>query len=122
MSQSKPPQVPSRASPSAVDAFLAKANQTSLPARLERARMIFALDATMSRQPTWDLAQSLQAKMFEAAAGHGGLEVQLVYYRGAGECRASAFVSQARGLVDAMARIDCRSGTTPDRQGLATCP
>ena len=51
--------------------------------------MIFALDATMSRQPTWDLAQRLQGRMFQAAANLGGLDVQLVYFRGIGECRAS---------------------------------
>ena len=51
-------------------------------ARSGRGRLIFALDATMSRQPTWDLAQSLQAKMFEAAGSLGGLDVQLVYFRG----------------------------------------
>ena len=44
-----------------------------------RGRLIFALDATMSRQPTWDRACQLQAGMF---AEVGGLEVQLVYYRG----------------------------------------
>ena len=54
-----------------------------------RGRLIFALDATMSRQPTWDLAQSLQAQMFQAAARLGGLDVQLVYFRGFSECRAS---------------------------------
>ena len=53
-------------------------------------RLVFALDATMSRQPTWDLACALQAEMFDAAARAGGLEVQLVYFRGHGEARASA--------------------------------
>ena len=66
----------------------------------------------MSRQPTWDLAQSLQGRMFEAAGRHGGLDVQLVYYRGLSECRASPFVAQGRGLADLMSRIDCRSGST----------
>ena len=77
-----------------------------------RGRLVFALDATMSRQPTWDLAQSLQGKMFDAAARHGGLDVQLVYYRGLAECRASPFVSQGRGLAAFMSRVDCRSGHT----------
>ena len=51
----------------------------------QRARLIFALDATMSRQPSWDLATHLQAGMFEAASKIGGLDVQLVYFRG--NCR-----------------------------------
>ena len=108
MSAPKPPV----AAPSGVDAFLAQARRAPLPAVAGRGRLVFALDATMSRQPTWDLAQGLQGQMFAAAARHGGLDVQLVYYRGFGECRASPFVSQGRGLAGFMARIDCRSGNT----------
>ena len=43
----------------------------------------------MSRQPTWDTACALQADMFREAAAIGGLDIQLVYFRGFGECRAS---------------------------------
>ena len=75
-------------------------------------RLIFALDATMSRQPTWDRAAKLQAAMFEEAGRIGGLEVQLVYYRGQGECRASRWVSEASALGRVMGRIDCRAGST----------
>lgn len=100
------------ATPSGVDAFLAQARRAPLPAVAGRGRLVFALDATMSRQPTWDLAQSLQGKMFEAAGRHGGLDVQLLYYRGFSECRASPFVSQGQGLAGFMSRIDCRSGNT----------
>jgi hypothetical protein len=99
--------------PNPVDAFLKVARDVATPeARGTRARLIFALDATMSRQPTWDLAQSLQGRMFQAAASLGGLDVQLVYFRGFGECRASRFVSGGEGLAGLMARIDCRGGTT----------
>ena len=77
-----------------------------------RGRLIFALDATMSRQPTWDTACALQADMFREAAAIGGLDVQLVYYRGLAECRASRWVSQAERLAELMARIDCRGGHT----------
>ena len=77
-----------------------------------RGRLIFSLDATMSRQPTWDRAQHLQAEMFHAAAELGGLSVQLVYYRGFNECRASRWVDDPRRLADLMSRIDCRGGYT----------
>ena len=100
------------ATPSGVDAFLAQARRAPPPAVAGRGRLVFALDATMSRQPTWDLAQALQGRMFEIAGRHGGLDVQLVYYRGFSECRASPFVSQGQGLAGFMARIDCRSGHT----------
>jgi hypothetical protein len=95
----------------AVDAFLEQAAQV-VPAQGRSGRLVFALDATMSRQPTWDLALGLQGKMFETAAGLGGLDVQLVYFRGFGECRASKFVSGGRGLADLMAGIRVRGGHT----------
>jgi hypothetical protein len=66
----------------------------------------------MSRQPTWDLAFSLQAEMFQETAAIGGLSVQLVYFRGLAECRASRFVADPRALTDLMLKIDCRGGHT----------
>jgi hypothetical protein len=98
---------------SEIDSFLAKVK--SLAPSVEpgqRGRLIFALDATMSRQPTWDTACRLQADMFHEAAAIGGLDVQLVYYRGLGECRASRWVSQADRLGELMCRINCRGGHT----------
>jgi hypothetical protein len=77
-----------------------------------RGRLIFALDATMSRQPTWDTACELQADMFREAAAIGGLDIQLVYYRGLGECRSSRWVCDAAALAGLMQRIDCRGGHT----------
>jgi hypothetical protein len=98
---------------SEIDAFLARARVLAPPTEPgQRGRLLFALDATMSRQPTWDTACRLQAEMFREAAAIGGLDVQLVYYRGFNECRASPWVSQAGRLADLMARIDCRGGHT----------
>lgn len=74
--------------------------------------LVFALDATMSRQPTWDRAQHEQARMFEAASKAGGLAIQLIYFRGFGECRASRYVEGAGELQELMSRIDCRGGQT----------
>ncbi len=93
-----------------IDRFIAAASQT--PAASGRGRLIFALDATMSRQPTWDLAQGLQARMFETAAAHGGLEVQLVYYRGFRECKASRFLTGGRELGALMTGISVEAGHT----------
>ena len=117
-SDQKPPtdrsRTPAAASPRAeIDSFLAKVKgltPTTGPGR--RGRLIFALDATMSRQPMWDTACQLQADMFREAAAIGGLDVQLVYYRGLGECRASRWVSQAGLLAKLMEQIDCRGGHT----------
>ena len=77
-----------------------------------RGRLIFALDATMSRQPTWDTACSLQADMFREAAAVGGLDIQLVYFRGRDECRASGWVEGSDKLARLMGAIDCRGGQT----------
>src|SRR6185437_4360379 len=77
-----------------------------------RGRLIFALDATMSRQPTWDSACTLQADMFREASGIGGLDIQLVYFRGLNECRASGWVTQSQRLAELMSHIDCRGGQT----------
>ena len=95
-----------------VAAFVEAARKAPAPVAGGRGRLIFALDATMSRQATWDLAQSLQARMFQVAADLGGLDVQLVYFRGFNECRASKFVSGGQGLGDLMAKIGVRGGTT----------
>jgi len=77
-----------------------------------RGRLVFALDATMSRQPTWDTACTLQADMFREAASTGGLDIQLVYFRGLNECRASGWVAGSKQLAELMSRIDCRGGQT----------
>jgi hypothetical protein len=107
MSDSSSSNAPVARSGSAVDRFLDEV-RGSEPA----GRLIFALDATMSRQPTWDAAAHVQAQMFEATAAIGGLAVQLVYFRGFGECRASRWVRDARALKELMVRIDCRGGRT----------
>lgn len=104
--------LPSAAGAQAVDAFIELARRAVPAAAAERGRLVFALDATMSRQPTWDLAQSIQGRMFEETAALGGLDVQLVFFRGFGECRASHFVSGGLGLAALMAKISCRGGRT----------
>jgi hypothetical protein len=96
---------------SEIDAFLAQARSIA-PAGEGRGRLIMALDATMSRQPTWDIACKLQAEMFKEAGRIGGLDIQLVYFRGFGECRASKWVSDAQELSALMTGIQCRGGQT----------
>jgi hypothetical protein len=100
------------ASRAEIDAFLAKVRSFERTAPSGRGRLIFALDATMSRQPTWDTACRLQADMFSEAQAIGGLDVQLVYFRGVSECRASRWVSEPKALASLMEKIDCRGGHT----------
>ena len=104
-----------------IDAFLTQARSLGPRTDGKRGRLVFALDATMSRQPTWDLACKLQAEMFEETAAIGGLDVQLVFYRGISECAASAWVSNpARlGLAHGEDRLPRRP--YPDRPRAVAC-
>lgn len=83
-----------------------------------RGRLIFALDATASREPTWDRACEVQGQMFLEAGRLGGLEVQLVFYRGFHECKASRWVSDSRALVELMTSVRCKAGQTQIRRVL----
>jgi hypothetical protein len=77
------------------------------------------MDATMSRQPSWDLALELQADMFKAVKAVGGLDVQLVYFRGFNECQASRWVGDPEALARLMRRVSCEGGYTQIRKVLA---
>ncbi|OQW58241.1 MAG: hypothetical protein A4S14_07860 [Proteobacteria bacterium SG_bin9] len=95
-----------------IAAFVAKAKAMAPQADGKRGRLIFALDATMSRQPTWDMACQLQADMFAEAGLAGGLDVRLVYFRGLSECRASPWISDTAQLARLMSRIVVEGGHT----------
>ena len=95
-----------------IAAFVAKARAMSPHAADARGHLVFALDATMSRQPTWDLACALQADMFREAAALGSLDIRLVFYRGFNECRATTWISNSDELARLMSKIDCRGGNT----------
>ncbi|MGH6763167.1 MAG: VWA domain-containing protein [Phyllobacterium sp.] len=106
-----------RSSKEELTAFLDKARHIKT-SQDGKGRIVFALDATMSRQPTWDLACNLQSEMFDAVSRDGSLSVQLVYYRGYDECRASRFVPDGKTLKALMQKIDCRGGQTQIRKVL----
>ncbi|MGE0063654.1 MAG: VWA domain-containing protein [Xanthobacteraceae bacterium] len=96
-----------------VEKFLSQVNAFGPAVKAgARGRLVFALDATMSRQPTWDSACVLQADMFREAASVGGLDIQLVYFRGLNECRASGWVADSDKLAALMSRITCQGGHT----------
>jgi hypothetical protein len=83
-----------------------------------RGRIIFALDATASREQTWDTACQLQAEMFREVAAAGGLDVQLVYYRGDDQCAASRWTGDTKHLTKIMTGLMCRAGHTQLRKVL----
>ena len=101
--------LPQRSSRAEVDAFLGRLK--AAPAA-SGGRLIFAMDATASREPTWDRACRIQGEMFLAADAVGRLAVQLCWYRGFDEFRAEPWVTQARDLLARMSGVACRGGQT----------
>jgi hypothetical protein len=95
-----------------VDAFIEKVAAMPQVRKAGNGRLIFAMDATASRQPTWDRAASIQGQMFESTAALGGLEIQLVFYRGFRECKASRWYAAAADLHRAMRGVFCAAGET----------
>jgi hypothetical protein len=119
MSDSKN-RLPTEARSAEVEQFLEKLKKAP-PAHPGggRGRLIFALDATASREPTWDRACRIQGEMFEATAALGGLDVKLVYYRGFNECKASRWMSNAADLHRVMRAVSCLGGQTQIERVLA---
>ncbi len=107
-----------RFSTAEVDAFLNQVRSLQ-PASSGRGRLIFAMDATMSRQPAWDLALSLQSEMFRVLKEVGGLDVQLIYFRGFNECQASRWVGDPDALARLMRQVHCEGGHTQIRKVLS---
>lgn len=110
----KPTQDVTRSSSQEVEAFL---RQVALAPKAAsppggRGRLVFAMDATASRRGTWDEAQRIQAEMFRTTAALGGLDIQLVFFRGLGECKATGWVSEANVMLRLMRQVECVGGHT----------
>lgn len=93
-----------------VDAFVAAMDSAPKPG--SAGRLLFALDATLSRGRTWGRAMHIQSSMFSEAASVNGLAMKLVYFRGFDECRASPWQSDGRSLARLMQGISCLGGQT----------
>ena len=94
-----------------VAAFLGKTRAIQAITR-RQARLIFALDATASREATWEQARKLHGELFDAASTATSLAVQLCYYRGLGEFRSSRWLTEPGALLDQMSRVTCGAGIT----------
>ncbi len=105
--------LPTRSSSGQVAEFLDRLAATPAPRPGGgRGRLMFAMDATASREPTWDRASHIQAEMFRETAALGGLEIQLVFYRGFLELRATPWLSDSRELMRRMTAVSCLAGQT----------
>ncbi len=100
--------------------FLNEVSEAPAPVRAtgQRGRLIFAMDATASREPTWDRASHIQSEMFTETSALGGLAVQLLFYRGFGQCRASKWAVNPDQLPRFMTSVRCLGGTTQIRKVL----
>jgi hypothetical protein len=105
--------LPGNASDADIRAFLRQVAETPAPCvGGTRGRLIFAMDATASREPAWDRACHIQGEMFAQTAALGGLDVQLVYYRGFREVGASPWLSNPEELLQRMTSVFCLGGYT----------
>lgn len=105
--------LPEKSSRSEVDAFLRKVASTPvLKSSDQSGRLIFAMDATASRAPTWDRACHIQTQMFAETSALGGLTIQLCYYRGFNEFTATDWLTNTADLRNRMAAVQCLGGHT----------
>ena len=105
--------LPAKSEQADVDAFLAKVASTPVvKASGTRGRLIFAMDATASREPTWDRASHIQSEMFLETEALGGLDIQLCYYRGFREFSTTAWLSRSADLLSQMREVRCAGGMT----------
>jgi hypothetical protein len=110
LTRPKSKSAPTVSNPTDVQAFLGKV--ASLPKTAGDARLVFALDATASRQSTWDVASQLQSDMFACAQSLGGLNIQLCYFRGFADFYKSPWQSNSKELLTKMSGIQCQAGAT----------
>ncbi len=113
MSMDKDKQLPRKSTSADIDAFLQKVAATPVVKKSgQRGRLIFAMDATASRGPSWDHACQIQSEMFKETAALGGLDIQLCYYRGFGEFHTSQWTSKPDELLKLMTAVTCKGGHT----------
>ena len=86
-----------------LDQFLAKASAIARPS----GRLVFGVDATASREPTWKLACEITAQMFRRTAPVGKLSVQLVAY-GGDWCKATPWKDSGAELAALMPPVPLR--------------
>ncbi|GAB1259895.1 VWA domain-containing protein [Aurantivibrio plasticivorans] len=92
--------------------FIDQINKLPVTASEKPGRIIFAIDATASRQPTWDTACQIQSSMFTQTQKLGGILTQLCYYRGFHEFQYSPWHRQSQTLMRDMQSVNCLGGHT----------
>ena len=101
-----------RSSHSEIDRFLDNAKSLSRSKTSSSGRLMFAMDATFSRKPAWDMACQIQSEMFLAAGQVGGLKIKLAYYGGFDTFKVSNWVENSSQLLKLMSSVECEGGKT----------
>lgn len=76
----------------------------------KRPRLLFAMDATASREACWNVAKEITGAMFEAVPGE--LDVALAYHSGGLLQQMTEFSSQAKAFLDKVQSVRCSAGST----------
>ncbi len=98
---------------SEINQFLAEVDRSTHSRNADNiSRLLFAIDATASREPTWDHACQLQSQMFVATTQLGNLHVQLCHYGGFNHFSVSEWCRSANALMSEMNKVRCRGGHT----------
>lgn len=113
MNDQKKSEISQCSTETSVDEFLEQVEKLPVPKQSgEGGRLVFAMDATASRSPTWDIACDLQGQMFTETSAMGGLDIQLVYFRGFRECKSTKWISESAKLLRLMSSVTCLAGKT----------
>ncbi len=76
----------------------------------ERPRLLFAMDATASREACWNVAKEITGAMFEAVPGE--LDVALAYHSGGRLQEMTPFSSEVKAFLDKVQAVRCTAGRT----------
>jgi hypothetical protein len=95
-----------------IQAFIGKVKNAPLVTGVGKGRLIFAMDATASREHCWDMASQQHAAMFAEADKVSAISVQLCYYRGMGEFKALPWTRGADEIKQALLSVRCLAGQT----------
>ncbi len=102
-----------------VQDFLKKSDELVVHESKENTgRLMFAMDATASREHTWDMACQIQADMFMSTQDIGNLEICLCYFRGYHEFHVLDWSRDAAKLRDQMLAVRCLAGHTQIKRTL----
>ena len=82
-------------------------------------RIGFLVDATGSRNKTWERAQGIQSKMFRAAHGIKAIKLRLVHF-GGNRLTTRDWEDDTKSVAAHMAAVRCRAGLTQILEGLQT--